>query len=426
MLRVIDALLSTVSCLIKFKDEDVPVCDSALTAYFRVGDECKGYSQMEKWRGASRSAIAAIAALGFAASAVAADIETIPPKKVDDRVLITIDGEIKSGDDEKFRKIAAEYSDAIVLLNSEGGMIGPAMDIGRTIKLRGYGTAIYKTGSCASACALIWVAGSKRVVFEGGQVGFHASYLDTDGTKLETGVGNALVGHYLSQLGFGEKTVVFATLAPPDKILWLNDKTASMSGIEFTAIPGDEKRSTPQVAERQSAPPIIKVTVAPPPPVQREDAASGNTAGYQRYMGDAKQTLRTPEAFAAALQQQGYQAKISYSDPNAPTMETGMNGEKIQVAFSDCDKSGCNYIELLDYYNDMSNAEINAVLKKHASEEYYSHPLWVSDAKYLAFYNYIVIGSDGITAKTLIENINYFIKTNGELLQVVVDMRNRK
>lgn len=223
------------------------------------------YSQLGRWRRFAGFAVSAVAAIGFTASAVAADIEVIPPKKADDSAFITIDGEIKSGDDEKFRKIAAEYSDAIVLLNSEGGMIGPAMDIGRTIKLRGYGTAIYKTGSCASACALIWVAGSKRVVFEGGQVGFHASYLDTDGTKLETGVGNALVGHYLSQMGFGEKTVVFATLAPPEKILWLNDKTASMSGIEFTTIPDDEKRSMSQVAERQSAPPPITITVAPPP-----------------------------------------------------------------------------------------------------------------------------------------------------------------
>lgn len=383
------------------------------------------YSQVGRWRGVTRSAIAAFAALGFAASAVAADIEAIPPKNADDSAFITIVGEIKSGDDEKFRKFAAEYSDAIVLLNSEGGMIGPAMDIGRTIKLRGYTTAIYKAGNCASACALIWVAGSKRVVFEGGQVGFHASYLDTDGTKLETGVGNALVGHYLSQLGFGEKTVVFATLAPPEKILWLNDKTASMSGIEFTTIPDDEKRSIPQVAERQSAPPPITITVAPPP-VQREAASDGNTGGYPRYMGDAKQTLRTPEAFATALRQKGYQAKITLDVKDIPMIMVNVGGEEIAVGFSDCNNSGCNYIQLIDWFNGVSEEESYFSAGNHLREEGYSHPFWNADGRTFALYNYIVIGSDGITFQNLVDNMNYFVRENVKMTNLIVQRRNKE
>lgn len=383
------------------------------------------YSQMEKWRDASRSAIAAFAPLGFAASAIAADIEVIPPKKSDDSALITIVGEIKSGDDEKFRKIAAEYSDASVLLDSEGGMIGPAIDIGRTIKLRGYTTAIYKTDSCASACALIWVAGSKRVVFEGGQVGFHASYLNTDGTKLETGVGNALVGHYLSQLGFGEKTVVFATLAPPDKILWLNDKTASMSGIEFTTIPDDKKRSPPKVADGQSAPPPITVAVAPPPPIQRESAA-GNAGGYQLFMGDAKQTLRTPEAFAAALRQKGYQAKINDEVADIPMIMVNVGGEEIAVAFSDCDNSGCNYIQFIDWFKGVSEDEAYFSAGNRLREEGFSHPFWDSDKKTFALYNYIVIGSDGITVQNLIDNMNYFVRENVTLTNSIVRRRSKE
>lgn len=384
------------------------------------------YRQVGKWRGAAGSTFAAIAAFGSAASAVAADIEAIPPKRADDSAFITIVGEIKSGDDEKFRKIAAEYSDAIVLLDSEGGMIGPAMDIGRTIKLRGYGTAIYKTGSCASACALIWVAGSKRIVFEGGQVGFHASYLDTDGTKLETGVGNALVGHYLSQLGFGEKTVVFATLAPPEKILWLNDKTASMSGIEFTTIPDDKKHSTPRVAERQPAPPTLKVTVEPPPPVRQEDPAGGNTAGYQRYMGDAKQTLRTPESFTTALRQKGYQAKISHEIEGIPMIIVNVGGEDIAVGFSGCENNGCNYIQLIDWFKGVSEDEAYFVGGSRITEEGYSHPYWNEDSKAFSLYNYIVIGSDGITVQNLIDNMNYFVRENVKMTDLIAQRRNKK
>lgn len=378
------------------------------------------YSQTGRWRGVAGLTISAIAALGFTAAAIAADIEVTPPKKANDSAFIMIDGEIKSGDDEKFRKIAAEYADAIVLLNSEGGMIGPAMDIGRTIKLRGYGTAIYKTGSCASACALMWVAGSKRVVFEGGQVGFHASYLDTDGRKLATGVGNALVGHYLSQLGFGEKTVVFATLAPPEKILWLNDKTASMSGIEYTVIPDEEIRSPSQVTKRQSTPPRVPVPV-----LQQEDATDDTTAGYQPYMGDAKQTVRTPEAFVTALRQKGYQAKISHEIEGIPMIMVNVGGEEIGIGFSDCNNDGCNYIQLMDWFIGVTEDEAYSSAGGRLAQEGYSHPYWNKDNKTFSLYNYIVIGSDGITVQNLIDNMNYFVRDNVRITDLILQRRSK-
>lgn len=357
--------------------------------------------------------------VGLATSAFAADIKATPPKDSDDAAFIVIEGEIKAGDDNTFRKIAAEFSDAIVLLNSEGGMIGPAMDIGRTIKIRGYKTAIYKTGTCASACALIWVAGSKRVIFEGGQVGFHASYLDTDGSKLETGVGNALVGHYLSQLGFGEKTVVFATLAPPDKILWLNDKTALMSGIEFETIPDREDDNRPLVAVNRTEPSASQRR-------GNDGALVGDLTASEKFMGDAKQTFRSPDAIARALRQRGFQASVSYDDPDSPKLTTGVGGQEISVSFSGCDNDGCNYIQLLDFFSGLSTSEANAVIAHANSEEFYSHPIMVAKSEYIAFYNYIVIGTDGITAQNLIDNMTYFVKTNDELLQVALDMRKGK
>lgn len=355
-------------------------------------------------------------------STFAADIKPVPPKKSDDAAFIIIDGRIKSGDDEKFRKIAAEYSDAIVLLNSEGGALVPAMDIGRTVKLRGYRTAIYKDSSCASACALIWVAGSKRVIFEGGEVGFHASYLDTDGTKLETGVGNALVGHYLSQLGFGEKTVVFATFAPPDKILWLNDENASMSGIDFDTIPDDKKRQAPKVAETQPAPPPALVA----PRRQADGASVGKSADYGQFMGNAKQTLRSPEAFAQALRQKSFQASVSNDDPETPKLNVGVSGETIVISFSGCSaKKECNHIQLLDAFTDLSKQEASAIIAKSLDDETYSHPIWFEKEKFIAFYNYIVIGSDGITVQTLIDNMEYFVEANKTFLGIVHDMRRK-
>lgn len=370
------------------------------------------------------AALLFISAFWMSAAAISADIKVVPADEGDDQPFILIDGEIIAGDDEKFRKLAAEFSDAIVVLNSEGGAIYPAMDIGRTIKLRGYATVVLDGSSCASACALIWISGSRRIIDGGGEVGFHASYLNTDGTKIETGIGNALVGHYLSQLGFGEKTVVFATLAPPDKILWLNAETTAMSGIEFDRLPSTASREN---KEQVNQPPIVQVaspkTTKIPSNWQENNLL---TTAPEKWMGDAKQTIRKPEEFAKALRSRGYQATISYDNPKLPMMSTGVGGEEIAVGFSGCTEDGCSYVQFIDYIIDATYEETEKIIKLASKNEQYSHPIWLEDSKYLAYYNYIIIGSDGITIQTLIDNMTYFVSDNQKMTDILVDMREKK
>jgi hypothetical protein len=345
-----------------------------------------------------------------------AEIDVIIPEKDSNWPLIIIEGQIELGDDARFRKIASEHPNAIVLLNSDGGMIRPAMDIGRTIKLLGYGTAIYKSRTCASACALIWVAGSTRAIFEGGRVGFHASYLDTDGAKLETGVGNALVGHYLTQLGFGEKTVVFATLASPDQILWLNDDTASMSGISFDTVPNDEKqRASGGNGPQLAPPPITSAPARPATPTSKPGKAKVRDGGSQKF--------RNPEDFAQALRGMGYQAGVSYEIKDVPMLSVNVSGEEVAIGFSGCSAGGCDYIEFIDYYFDITEDEAYYIARYRLLEEGFSHPFWDGANKTFALYSYFVIGSEGLSVKTLIENLNYFVRDNMRLEDLIVQRR---
>ncbi|MDX8517195.1 hypothetical protein [Mesorhizobium dulcispinae] len=115
--------------------------------------------------------------------------------------MITITGVIEPQDDLQFNQVAATTGQAIVVLNSEGGAVLPALEIGRSIRLRGFSTAVASDTLCASACALAWLAGTPRLAGQTANIGFHASYIVKDGTPSETGVGNALIGAYLNQLG---------------------------------------------------------------------------------------------------------------------------------------------------------------------------------------------------------------------------------
>lgn len=147
--------------------------------------------------------------------------------------VIYIDGDINLGDEKKFRDASLNLKSAVVVLNSDGGYLAPALEIGRIIRVAGYDTVVLNGNICASSCALIWLAGTNRGVSGDGRLGFHAAYRDNMGQLEEAGAANALIESYLTSLGLPTRAVLFATTAPPDRILWLTDIGPKDSGIDY-------------------------------------------------------------------------------------------------------------------------------------------------------------------------------------------------
>lgn len=150
--------------------------------------------------------------------------------------VIEISGAIELGDEEKFRAVAASYRDALIVLSSFGGRISPAFEIGKDIRVRGYDTIVAEQTVCASACALIWLAGKTKYATHTSRIGFHASSIADGNEVRETGMGNALVGRYLTLLGYSEAAVVYVTFAPPDQLLWLTDAPYDVSQIRYSSV----------------------------------------------------------------------------------------------------------------------------------------------------------------------------------------------
>ncbi|MER8648965.1 hypothetical protein [Mesorhizobium sp. M0586] len=173
-------------------------------------------------------------AVAFASPVNAAVIDRIPQSDGSDIIVIT--GVVEDNDDVKFKQIAAATRQAIVLLNSEGGSVVPALEIGRAIRLRGFATAVASDALCASACALAWLAGTPRLAGERANIGFHASYVVNNGSTSVSGVANALIGAYLNQLGLSENAIVFVTSAPPEGMAWLSGQQANELGLKVLAL----------------------------------------------------------------------------------------------------------------------------------------------------------------------------------------------
>jgi hypothetical protein len=177
--------------------------------------------------------LATTALVGAAAAPTAASAANIWAKPIECNsrpgcFLIAIQGSISLGDEKKFDDVirANGVKMAVVGLDSLGGNPLAAYAIGHTIRERGYTTYVPGSATCASACAIIWVAATTRQADEKAKIGFHGVYV-TDKRGRAVGAsnyGNALIGSYLSQMGLSDLAIVYMTEAGPSEANWLSAK----------------------------------------------------------------------------------------------------------------------------------------------------------------------------------------------------------
>jgi hypothetical protein len=184
-------------------------------------------------------------------NSVAATMDIVPARENDSALgtIIAVYGDILPGDGLKFQNAAKDAgAKATVLFDSNGGSLAEGIEIGREIRKLGYNTTVVQT--CASACALAWLAGTNRYVAESARIGFHVAFVNGV-ERRESGMANAIVGLYLGELGFGQNVVEYVTSAAPDEMQWLNARDASLLGIRaevFSADPPAQPAATVSTA----------------------------------------------------------------------------------------------------------------------------------------------------------------------------------
>ena len=164
----------------------------------------------------------------FTLSSWAADI-SFTPQITKDIGVILVSGKLEEGDEEKFIAIALGTPQAVVRFNSDGGNLLAGIEIGKAIRLKDFVTEVADGDVCASACALAWLGGTKRVAHPNSRIGFHAAYNAESGEV--TGSGNAIVGAYLNQLGLSQAAIAYVTNKSPQDMEWLSAEKAVELGI---------------------------------------------------------------------------------------------------------------------------------------------------------------------------------------------------
>ncbi|WP_426533770.1 ATP-dependent Clp protease proteolytic subunit [Bradyrhizobium sp. McL0615] len=148
----------------------------------------------------------------------------------DKTVAISIAGEIVEGDAEAFRleiqsAQLANFSIFEIQLNSIGGSLYEGTSLARVVRAASLNTSVAKRSICASACFLIFAAGSTKAVQNGARVGVHAATMASgDNNQIEIKATEAM-GRIANLLGVPSGIVERMVSTPASQMFWLNDQS---------------------------------------------------------------------------------------------------------------------------------------------------------------------------------------------------------
>jgi len=193
-------------------------------------------------------------ALFIAHRAQAADISLVLAETSEHPAVILIQGLFEmhgySYDANNFSKITASLNshqkNVVVFLDSPGGNTVTAMWIGERVRDQRLATAVADDAKCASACALIWIAGNERYMGARARIGFHSARATWDKNSPKYNqphvTGNAVIAKYLQNLGLKEREGVRLISAPPTSMTWVTPSALATYGVEASYLSTSDKK----------------------------------------------------------------------------------------------------------------------------------------------------------------------------------------
>jgi hypothetical protein len=155
--------------------------------------------------------------------------------------MVSIGGRIDRGDEVVFDHIVAHVTNALVVLTGPGGDVASALAIGQQVRARGWQTLVPAGSFCASACALIWLAGTQRMLGVNARIGFHAiSVRNNEGTAVETHEIDPALVNYLMRLGYAFDVTATIVNTPSRMVRWLDGLELNANGIATASYPQPE------------------------------------------------------------------------------------------------------------------------------------------------------------------------------------------
>ncbi|SLN58914.1 hypothetical protein AQS8620_02608 [Aquimixticola soesokkakensis] len=138
---------------------------------------------------------------------------------------LTLTGQIAPGDAARFADwLESNDLPPRVYLNSPGGSVRDALDLGETLRARDITTIVGAGDICFSACPYLFASGTTRIADRDGAVGVHQHYygenmvLPAFVAVEEIQRGQAQVVDYLDTMGIDLRLMKHSLATPPEEI----------------------------------------------------------------------------------------------------------------------------------------------------------------------------------------------------------------
>ena len=211
-------------------------------------------------------ALTALAANG----AGAAEISSTVTKE--NKVVISLKGEIVAGDTDRLTKLITTANSANRLvsgirLSSPGGSLLEGVKLAEAIRFAKIATVVPSGSMCASACFIAFAAGSEKYVSYSAQVGVHGA---SDRAGKTAGDATIAMAKIVKELGVGVSVIGKMVVTPPDQMVWLDPNELRSLGTTMTGKPAQAASNPLQQTQSQNqviVPPKPPEQAASPPPI---------------------------------------------------------------------------------------------------------------------------------------------------------------
>jgi hypothetical protein len=164
-------------------------------------------------------------------------------------VAIVLDGDIAAGDGDAVEALMKESNDsgklvAALRLDSPGGSLAESVKIAALVQRTKIAVVVNSRARCASACFLIFAAGTEKYVGYGAAIGVHGASDKYGRITPRAAAATVSMARMVREFGVPPGIVEKLVVTGPDEIVWLSvDELRSMGAV----ITGQPRVSLPMV-----------------------------------------------------------------------------------------------------------------------------------------------------------------------------------
>jgi hypothetical protein len=158
------------------------------------------------------------------------------------REVIVLTGEITMGDADRFVAIVKETNDASrevsgLRLNSPGGDLVEGAKLADAVRFAKVATVVVTKTTCASACFIVFAAGSEKFVGYGAQVGVHGASTSSGQDTVDSKAATIAMAKMVKELGVPAGIIGQMVVTPPDQMVWLATSDLQSMGATMVGKP---------------------------------------------------------------------------------------------------------------------------------------------------------------------------------------------